>query len=215
MFAFKSRLIMMKKITCLMMLVATVLLVKAQIVAVGSVMGDFPRPTGAVYAVEADTLNNIAYFGGNFSQFGDSARNLFASVDMRTYAVSPLKATFSGSNGMSAAIRAIAQNDTAVFVAGDFLTVNGEDRKCLAAFNKQTGALSPFRVDVITNGIFPSEVVQTLKLDGNMLYVGGLFDTVGGVARKNLAAIDLTTSTVTAWNPAPDNTVSALEVNND
>ncbi len=203
-----------------MMLVATVLLGNAQIVAVGNVAanfpgGNFPRPTGAAYAVEADTLTNTVYFGGNFSQFGDSVRNLFASVDMKTYMVNPLKVTFTGSYGTNRAIWAIAQNDTAVFVAGDFLTVNGEDRKCLAAFNKQTGALSPFRVDVITNGIFPSEVVRTLKLDGNILYVGGLFDTIGGVARKNLAAIDLTTSTVTSWNPQPNNTVYSLEVNND
>lgn len=202
------------------MFTAAVLLVKSQIVAVGNVAanfpgGNFPRPTGAAYAVEADTLTNTAFFGGNFTQFGDSARNLLASVNMNTYQVNSLKATFAGSYGTNRSIRAIAQNDTAIFVAGDFLTVNGEDRKCLAAFNKQTGALSPFRVDIISNSIFPPDVALALKLDGNILYVGGLFDTIGGVARKNLAAIDLTTSTVTSWNPQPDNTVNSLEVSSN
>jgi hypothetical protein len=43
--------------------------------------------------------------------------------------------------------------------------------------------------------------VTALALENQMLYVGGNFLTVNGVERWRLAAVDRTTSQLTAWNP--------------
>lgn len=43
--------------------------------------------------------------------------------------------------------------------------------------------------------------VQAAVRDGDTLYIAGDFTSVGGQPRNRLAAIDLTTNTVTAWNP--------------
>ncbi|MCD6052212.1 MAG: Transrane protein, partial [Verrucomicrobia bacterium] len=43
--------------------------------------------------------------------------------------------------------------------------------------------------------------VYTLLRDGDTLYVGGNFIDIGGADRGYVAAIDLTTGTVKAWNP--------------
>jgi hypothetical protein len=51
---------------------------------------------------------------------------------------------------------------------------------------------------------------SVLLASGNTLYVGGLFASIGGVARNNLAAFDATTGAVTAFNPNASATVRSL-----
>ena len=50
-----------------------------------------------------------------------------------------------------------------------------------------------------------------VALIGNILYVGGQFNTVNGTARQNLAAIDLTTNTLTSWNPGANSSVFTIK----
>ena len=44
------------------------------------------------------------------------------------------------------------------------------------------------------------------------LYVGGAFSTIGGSTRNDIAALDVTSSLATAWDPAGDANVAALSV---
>ncbi len=46
--------------------------------------------------------------------------------------------------------------------------------------------------------------------DGLTMYIGGLFTTIGGVARNNLAAVNVATCTVTAFNPSPSSFVYGI-----
>ena len=55
--------------------------------------------------------------------------------------------------------------------------------------------------------------VNALVLSGGKLYVGGLFSSIEGVTRNNIAAIDVATGSVTAWNPNANAEVYALAVN--
>ena len=54
--------------------------------------------------------------------------------------------------------------------------------------------------------------IDHLAIAGNTLYLGGLFNTVNSQPRTHLAAIDLTSGNVLAWNPAPDGYISALQI---
>lgn len=54
--------------------------------------------------------------------------------------------------------------------------------------------------------------VQTLAKSGNILYIGGSFSAVNSVARANLAAIDLTTGSLTGWNPNASSYVQDIKV---
>ncbi|MCA8917522.1 MAG: putative Ig domain-containing protein [Planctomycetes bacterium] len=79
------------------------------------------------------------------------------------------------------------------------------------------GTSGVFRVDssgtVDMTFMFPSiGTINDMRIDGNTLFVGGDFTNIGGAMRNNLAAIDLTSATVMAWDPAPDQIVHALEV---
>jgi sugar lactone lactonase YvrE len=59
--------------------------------------------------------------------------------------------------------------------------------------------------------------VQSLALspDGNTLYVGGAFTSLGGIPRSHIAAVDTTTLAVTGFNPGADGDVRALAASPD
>lgn len=57
--------------------------------------------------------------------------------------------------------------------------------------------------------------VTSFAVSGSTLYIGGAFDSVGGQARSNLAAINLTNGSVTSWNPGASATVYGLGVSGD
>ena len=112
---------------------------------------------------------------------------------------------------LSPALRVVGQVNVAVpdgiggwFIGGSFTQVLGQQRLGLARITK-AGKLSPFRADV-------AGTVNSLAYRSGTLFVGGGFSAVKGVTRSNVAAITAGDSTVTAWNPATNGPVRALEV---
>jgi PKD repeat protein len=57
--------------------------------------------------------------------------------------------------------------------------------------------------------------VNDIAVVGDVAYIGGDFSRVGGLARSNLAAIDLATGRVTDWNPGADGVVHAVKASLD
>jgi hypothetical protein len=76
-------------------------------------------------------------------------------------------------------------------------------RRGLAALDR-TGAPTPWEPSV-------GGAVHALALDGDVLYAGGAFTTVGGQRRENLAAIGRA-GAVLPWNPGVNGRVAALAV---
>jgi hypothetical protein len=98
----------------------------------------------------------------------------------------------------------IVENST-LYVGGNFTTINGQPRSCLAAFDIATGALQPWNPGA-------NSTVMAMKVSGSTLYLGGAFTTVGGQSRVSLASIDLATGTPTDWNPTTNGAVAALDL---
>lgn len=99
-----------------------------------------------------------------------------------------------------------------VFVGGQFSNAVSPTgvtlpRKNLAAFSVETGSpLTTWRADA-------ASIVRVLESDGESLYVGGSFQTIGGVARSRLAKLSVVTGGVDpSFAPTFDNTVRALAV---
>src|SRR5262249_10322960 len=97
---------------------------------------------------------------------------------------------------------ALHSHSGTLYVGGEF-TLVGPATGSAVLVNAATGANS---------GLFPKVegIVLTAIRDGvGGWYLGGLFNSVGGVARQNLAhgAADYT---VTSWNPSANNQVDAL-----
>ena len=78
-------------------------------------------------------------------------------------------------------------------IGGSFTSVLGQSRGRLA-WIKADGTLHSFNV-------MADRVIRKMERIGNTLYIAGDFSAINGVTQRNLAAIDLSSQTVLAWNP--------------
>ena len=114
-----------------------------------------------------------------------------------------------------------SRNAARVFIAGSFTsaantiapttTINQAD---LLSYNLNTGLIdTAFRPTFGGGGVAAVEASP----DGTKLFVGGDFNTVGGVARQKVASLNLTTGapiTTFAFTQSTNNAVTALATTN-
>jgi hypothetical protein len=145
----------------------------------------------------------VVYVGGCFTHIGGQPRAGLAALDPTTATATSWNPEASGS---SATTTAIAVSGSTVYVGGAFTQVGGQPRNGLAALDATTATATAWNPDPnVTsgvNGFFLGQQVDTVAAAGSQVLAGGSFTSVGGVARKDLAAIDTTTGEATAWNPA-------------
>ena len=53
-------------------------------------------------------------------------------------------------------------------------------------------------------------LVWALTVSGQTVYVGGVFESIGGQSRTGLAGISATTGDATSWNPQAEGEVTTL-----
>lgn len=159
------------------------------------------RVRAVVYA--GDTV----YLGGSFSAVrppgtaADSSqavpRSRVAAFDRTTGAVrTDWKPALDGTVWAMAA----SPDGNTIYVAGDFVTVNGATRKKVAAVSAATGALLSWNPR-------PNGRVRAIlaSADGQRVYIGGKFTTVNGEIQNLLAAVNSpatgSKALVAGWRP--------------
>jgi hypothetical protein len=113
-------------------------------------------------------------------------------------------------------VRAIVYAANAVYVGGEFTQVlpptkdggSPVTRNHAAAFDATSGALLPWDPS-------PSDFVWSLDVSGSIVYLGGDFASIGGLARLHAAAVDAIKGTVLPWNPRPNARVYTVKVGPD
>lgn len=157
------------------------------------------RQIGGGGSVQAMVLKDgIAYLAGIFDYAGpkDNAKNLaFLNNDGSLQNLQKL----AKANGQVKT--AIADGAGGFYIGGSFTAVNGQSRRGVARINSD-GSLHAFALTIFqsTGGSAPS--VNGLALDGTILYlVGNPFNSVNGTVRNCAAAVDVTTMTLTAFDP--------------
>lgn len=167
---------------------------RVRIASVNKFTGELNRsfshqPTdGIVYSIAVDSNNNI-YIGGSFTTLSlvRTARGL-AKYDANYNLVNSFTTTV-GTN-LTGDIRAIAVDDTGVYIGGGFTQWNGTSIGYLAKINKNTA-------DIISEFTSPvTGTVLTLALgDNNSVLAGGSFFSTN---RNGITKFDRTTGTVDA-----------------
>jgi trimeric autotransporter adhesin len=156
-----------------------------------------PDADAAVLAILVDSSR--VYLGGEFMNVGGQPHSGLAAVDRCTGI--PLE----WSPQADASVKALAVFGNQIYLGGDFTSVSGQSRGFLAAVDRWTGDVLPWNPIVernppcnqCDNGPF----VATLVAADTILYVGGSFTHIDGLARASLGAIDLNDQTITAWDP--------------
>ncbi len=214
---------MVRRLVLTLSVLAAVMMVQAFAVApsalaIRATPGDTWNTAGAVFATALSEDGKTLYIGGKFTQVRENppgvpggatvqASNV-AAIDVATGAAIP--SWNPQVTGDGAAVHSLAVKDGKVYIGGNFTAVGGEPRQNLAAVSATDGSVDPFAPQVSKTTKRPW--VYTVLAGDSKLYAGGLFNTVDGKTRGNLAAFDLATGELDpAWKPKTNNKVRDLE----
>jgi len=138
-------------------------------------------------------IGSTVYLGGHFGTLGGQPRLYLGAVDAGTGAAT------AWNPGADSDVYALVTDGANLYVGGYFTQVGGQPRSRLAALDATTGLATGW--DPSAQGEPGNTFVGALALNGATVYAGGRYTTIGGQARRDLAALDATTGSATAWNP--------------
>jgi hypothetical protein len=155
--------------------------------------GFAPVLDGQVDALQAAADGTSVYVAGMFRTVNGTQRAWLAQVDVATGA---LVTTFSAL--LDGRVSDLDLRSGTLYAIGWFSTAHGLARGGLAALNAVTGAVDPNLSLPLATVRIP-DGVRTVNVtpDRSRMVVAGNFTSVGGVARDQVAVIDLTTTPAT------------------
>ena len=95
-----------------------------------------------------------------------------------------------------------------MYVGGSFSSMGGQTRSAIAAIDVSTGLVTSWNPSAGGD----ARTVDALAVDGNTVYAGGNFTSIGSYYRNYLAALDASSGLATGWNPNPNGRVRTLLV---
>jgi hypothetical protein len=155
----------------------------------GTLLAWNPAPVGAVATIEP--THGGALVGGYFTGMSPQSTPGLAAVDRNGKPVPGWRVPVDGS------VASLALSGDTLYLGGDFHHVDGIPREGLAAVSTTTGHVLGWdpRVGKHNYG------VTCIAPDGDVVYVGGDFYSIGGVPKQAVAALDAATGAVTDWRP--------------
>ena len=162
-----------------------------------------PQPwtvDGSVVAMAAS--DRTLYLGGNFTTVGPSTGGGII-VDARTGAITSPGPQVAGS------VRAVVSDGRGGwFIGGEFDGIQGRRREAVAHVFADGSMDDSW--DGRINGVGNFARVWSLERVGDVLFVGGDFDSAGGVACRGLAAVDTRTGSLAYVAPSTNGIVYAM-----
>ncbi len=171
----------------------------------GAATGWNPNANGPVYALRI--FGSTVYAGGAFTSIGAKARNRIAALNATGGAARPWNPN---ANAPVWAL-ALPSSGSTVYAGGDFASIGGKARNRIAALNTTGGAATGWN----PNAIGGTRAVHALAVSGSTVYAGGVFNSIGGQVRHNIAGLNATSGAATGWNPNPNGRIYALAIGPD
>ena len=165
-----------------------------------AVQGSAPRfrtsPPDTAYVLALGVVDGTVYVGGVFASINGRPRRYLGAVNARTGRV------LAWNPRPNWQVNALAAAAGRLYAGGDFTRIGGARRGRLAAFDADTGALTAWKPTVTGRRWSAADpTVSVLVVDSGRLYVGGMFTSAGGRDRNGLAAFDIASGALNAWNP--------------
>ncbi|MBM9592255.1 hypothetical protein JWG41_17555 [Leptospira sp. 201903075] len=164
---------------------------------------NFDVGTGSGGADIRDLLlvGETIYIAGSFSTWNGSTRGYLAAVDRTSGALDTN--WIANADGV---VEAIIADTDGIFVAGQFININGSGIGRLSKIAFDTGNPILSFAPSITAGAIRSIAIGINASNNKVIYAGGSF-TAGSNSNAKSFAMD---GSLTAWNPAPNNLVDDL-----
>jgi hypothetical protein len=159
-----------------------------------------PQINGRVRSIAFSPDCSTAYLGGTFTSVNGVAAAHLVAVDASTGAV---KTGFA--HNANGEVDTVRYTHGAVIIGGIFTTVNGVSRTRMASLAPSTGAVTSYLGLNIT-GTYPNTGAtrvynSQLSHTGNKLLIEGIFTSIAGQPRQQVAVLDLGSTSVglNAW----------------
>lgn len=171
-----------------------------------------PNPNSLVTAIGVS--GPAVYLGGSFSSIGGVVRRSMAAFNACDGTVTGFDPNAGGINaGFIPIVHALAVSGDTVYAGGYFGSAGGQPRGSLAALDAEDGSATGWNPSP-AYGTGPA-VIQAIVATESTVYAAGVFTTIGGKPRQNIAAVRATDASATDWNPNSNSVVSALELSGD
>ena len=153
-----------------------------------------PRPNDYVLALALD--GPTLYVGGSFTRIGSSHRANLAALDPMSG-----RPTSWRPPAIDDAVTGIAVRNGVLYLLGDFNVVGDKNRFSLAAVDIRTRKTTGWDPKAPEFGQHGDTSTHAVAAGPNAIYVGGIFDHIGGRKVAGLAALDPTTGRATGFVP--------------
>src|ERR1022692_3062699 len=134
------------------------------------------------------TATNV-YVGGQFTTIGTKSKSHLAALDLNGVANN----WNPNPHPAQVYVRAIFVTSSNVFVGGDFSTISVANRRCFASIGL-TGSGTAQPLDLQLQPFSTVNLVRSILLQGNTLYVGGQFTNALTVRSPLIVGVDITSS---------------------
>jgi PKD repeat protein len=131
---------------------------------------------------EIKVYDNKIYVGGRYTTVGSQTRNRIASFDLSTKALNSWNPNVATTPNWSN-VESIQKMDSLIIIGGNFDSIAGVPRECLAAVHASTGVATSWAPSV------PGNVYGMTVIDKELI-IAGSFRTISGVQREGLAKFD-------------------------
>ena len=165
-----------------------------------------PGQSSAINALAISGDGRTLYVGGSFGYIAGALRNNLAALEAANGKLTSFNPAGLGTDGP---VFALEVSGTQVYVGGDFAKLGGQTRNGLAKLAGTTGG----DLGWIPNPMFGPGVgrIRAIKASADAVFVGGVFSTIGGQTRSNLAKLSpITGAALPNFAPNPDDAVFAL-----
>ena len=172
----------------------------AQIDASGNLTSWNPSADTTVCAI--NWTGSSVYVAGQFTNVGGQSRNHIAELNPATGTAASWNPNANG-NVLTLATRA-----GTIYAGGEFTSIGGQPRGFIAALDATTGNATSWNPDA--DNVVLALAVQALQVYPFTVtvYAGGAFTGIGGINRRNLAALDGTTGNASfSWNVGGTNDI--------
>jgi trimeric autotransporter adhesin len=172
----------------------------------GSALASFrPDPDCNVNQIALSSDGQTLYFDGCFGSVGTQTRHNLAAVATADGSVVP---SFDPEPSGAVGPLALSSDGQTLYAGGAFYAIGGLSRDYLAALSTANGsALAAFDPNPNANGYLDA---LALSSDGQTLYAGGDFTSIGGQSRNYLAALRTADGSALSFNPSPSASVDSL-----
>ncbi len=173
-------------------------------------------PVGSITDIER--YGNMTYVAGSFDEVVGRASGMALPVDKITYEVTtgdfPVLDVLDGASYYGEVTVILPDGEGGWFIGGYFDRAN-EDVVSNLIHVLSDGSVDQTLLPVFTGTYSTSVKDLALSPDGTILYVGGAFTGVNGQTRNRLCSFDLTTNSLTSWDPNLNDWVRTVDLTSD